>query len=68
VIRSGFNRREKAGRLIERIIDEKLAGKTPERGKTILECYDLVKHQPTKEYQGLYDRVKHELSEMGLEI
>ena len=68
VIRSGFNLREKAGELIQRIIDEKLAGKTPERGKTILECYDLVKHQPNKEYRALYDRVKHELCEMGLEI
>ena len=68
VIRSGLNRREKAGKLIERIIHEKLAGKVPERGKTILECYDLVRHRPTKEYRALYDRVKRELSEMGLEI
>ena len=68
VIRSGFNRREKAGKIIERIIKVKLAGKVPERGKTILECYDLVKHEPTKEYRELYDRVKRELYEMGLEL
>jgi hypothetical protein len=67
-IRSGFNTREKAGKLIERIINEKLAGKVPERGKTILECYDLVKHEPKKEYRELYDRIKLELSNMGLEL
>ena len=65
VIRSGFNTRGKAGTVIERIINDKLAGKTPERGKTILECYDLVRHQPKKEYRELYERVKRELSEDG---
>lgn len=68
VIRSGYNTREKAGRLLEQIINEKLVGKVPERGKTILECYDLIKHEPKKEYRELYDRIKLELSEMGLEL
>ncbi len=67
-IRSGYNKREKAGKLIERIINEKLAEKVPERGKTILECYDLVKHEPKQEYKELYDRVRGELSDMGLEL
>jgi hypothetical protein len=68
VMRSGFNRREKAGKLLERIIKEKLAGLKPVRGKTILECYDMTKHEPKEEYRKLYDRVKGELSQMGLEI
>ena len=68
VIRSGMNTRDKAGKLIERIIKEKLTGKVPERGKTILECYDMVKHEPLKEYRALYDRVKGELAKMGLQL
>jgi hypothetical protein len=68
VIRSGFNTRGKAGELIKRIINEKLTGKIPEKGKTILECYDLVKHEPKKEYKDLYDRVKIELNAMGLDL
>lgn len=68
VIRSGFNRRETAGKLLERIIKEKLAGLKPVRGKTILECYDMTRHEPKEEYRNLYDRVRLELSEMGLEL
>ncbi len=67
-IRSGYNKREKAGELLKRIINEKLIGKSPERGKTIVECYDLVKHQPKKEYKDLYEKVKGELKDMGLDL
>jgi methylamine--corrinoid protein Co-methyltransferase len=66
VIKSGLNARGKAAIIIEGIIREKLAGRVPERGKTIVECYDLVKHQPTQEYRELYERVKRELAELGL--
>jgi hypothetical protein len=68
VIRSGYNGREKAGELLKRIINEKLNGKTPVRGKTILECYDLIRHEPKKEYRELYEKVKRELGTMGLEL
>lgn len=67
-IRSGYNKKDKAAKLLKRIIKEKLAGKKPEKGKTILECYDLVKHVPTKEYKRLYDRIKREIGELGLKI
>jgi hypothetical protein len=40
--------------------------KKPQEGYEITECYDLVHHQPRAEYEGIYARVKKQISEMGL--
>ncbi len=46
-----------------------VAGKPVERGVDhIRECYDLVNHKPSPEYQNIYLQVKEELSEIGLEM
>jgi len=36
-------------------------------GKTISECYDMERVEPTQEYLGLYDKIKKEVSSLGLD-
>jgi len=47
---------------------KRLHGKKPAPGKTIQECYDLVKHKPSKEYLEIYQNVKKELADLGLKF
>lgn len=60
-------RREEAGEILRKMA-EILKDRTPAKGKTIQECYDLVKHKPSEEYQAIYRKVKQELAELGLEF
>lgn len=59
--------REEAGRILQKLVEE-LRGKAPAKGKTIQECYDLVRHKPSKEYEEIYHKVKRDLTDLGLEF
>lgn len=43
-----------------------LKDKHPEPGMSIQECYDLVNHRPTPEYEKIYLKVKGQLASLGL--
>lgn len=60
-------KREEASEIIIRIL-EKLVGKPIPNGKSITECYDLVKHKPSQEYDAIYRNVKEDLRTMGLRV
>jgi methylamine--corrinoid protein Co-methyltransferase len=60
-------KREEAGKILKQIAD-RLKDRSPEKGKTIQECYDLVKHKPSNEYQEIYHKVKKDLVDLGLEF
>ncbi|MDP3061610.1 MAG: monomethylamine:corrinoid methyltransferase [Chloroflexota bacterium] len=47
---------------------EVLAQRKPEPGMTIQQCYDLVHHRPKPELEKAYQKVKEELSALGLEF
>jgi len=38
----------------------------PPKGKSVQECFDLVTMKPSLEWQAMYDRVKRELSDLGM--
>ncbi|MBL7118513.1 monomethylamine:corrinoid methyltransferase [Candidatus Bathyarchaeota archaeon] len=59
--------RENAGDILK-AITKKIEGKKPVPGKTIQECYDLIKHKPSKEYQEIYEKVKKDLTDLGLKF
>ncbi len=60
-------KRDDGGELLKRITKD-LEGREPSKGKTIQECYDLVRRRPSKEYEALYSEVKGELADLGLEF
>jgi hypothetical protein len=60
-------KRKEAGEILHKLA-AKLKGKDPEEGQTIHQCYDLLKHKPSPEYQGIINDVKHELTDLGLEF
>jgi len=66
VLRAGLDRNRAAD--IVRPLVETVSGRQPEPGKRIQECYDLVNHQPTPEFQTTCDRVKERLAALGLPI
>lgn len=47
---------------------EKMKGRMPEEGYPIQECYDLVRHKPSPEYECIYLSVKEDLGTLGLEF
>jgi hypothetical protein len=49
------------------IIKRLMTDSTPEAGKLITECYDLQRHKPSPEYQGLITKVKNEFKDCGLQ-
>ena len=64
VIEQGYDRQ--AGNELLGRIAAKFDGKQPLVGYDIGECYDLIHHQPKKEYAEIHQKVKKELREMGL--
>ena len=58
---------DEASKIIGRILG-KLVGKTLPLGKSIAECYDLVKHRPSDEYDRILRDVKEDLCNLGLHI
>jgi len=56
-----------AAEILQRI-SERLVGKPTLPGKKIQECYDLVRHRPSPEYEQTYQKVKADLVDMGLEF
>ncbi len=60
-------KREEAGKIIQKLA-ERLRDKLPAKGKTIIECYDLVRHRPSKDYQEIYKKVKRDLEDLGLKL
>jgi len=60
-------KRAEAGKILQQIANQ-LRGRSPEKGKTTQECYDLVKHKPSPEYEAIYHQVKKTLSQHGLEF
>ena len=65
-VKAGLNR-EEACEILETIAG-RLEGKPPAKGKTIQECYNLLEHKPSREYNGLYRKVKEDLKDLGLEF
>jgi methylamine--corrinoid protein Co-methyltransferase len=57
--------RQRGGELLTRLT-QKLEGRHPEPGFTIQECYDLVNHRPSPEYERIHQQVKEQLTELGL--
>jgi len=66
VVRARFDR-QKASELLWKLAD-KLAGRQPELGQSIQECYDLVHHRPSAGYEQIYRSVKEELDRLGLAL
>jgi len=64
VVKQGLNRQQ-AGEILKKIA-AKIEGRKPETGYLITECYDLVHHRPSEEYQRIYERVKEDLIKLGL--
>lgn len=56
---------EFANRLLEKYEDD--IGKAPQ-GKRYQECYDIKTQKPTTEYSRLYEEVKEELIQMGIQF
>jgi len=59
--------RIKAGEVLKKIAN-KIGNRKPEQGYLIQECYDLVHHRPSDEYQKIYEGVKEELTKFGLTL
>jgi methylamine--corrinoid protein Co-methyltransferase len=64
--RMGMTRKQ-ANEIVKKILPkyEKEISKAP-IGKTISECYDMERVEPTKEYLDLYEKVKKEVASYGL--
>jgi hypothetical protein len=63
-LRAGLNR-QTAGEVMRRLIPL-LDGQAVEAPNNINECYDLVYHRPKPDYQAIYESVKEEFSQGGL--
>lgn len=64
--RMGMSRKD-ANDLVKRILsryEDKISGAPV--GKTISECYDMERIEPTQEYLDLYETIKKDVSSMGL--
>lgn len=57
--------RQRGGELLVKLT-QKLADRHPEPGFSIQECYDLVNHRPSPEYERIHQQVKEQLIELGL--
>jgi len=66
VLKAGLDRSRASEMLVK--LAEKLSTRQPRPGYTIQECYDLVNHRPSPEFQKIYMSVKEELSTMGLDF
>ena len=62
--RAGLTR-ETAGEILWKLA-KKLEDRQPEPGFPITECYDLVHHRPSPEYERIYKETKEELASLGL--
>ncbi|MBM3956502.1 MAG: monomethylamine:corrinoid methyltransferase [Gemmatimonadetes bacterium] len=47
-------------------LSEALAGREPEPGVPVQECYDLVNHRPLPDFQATYESVRDRLATLGL--
>jgi methylamine--corrinoid protein Co-methyltransferase len=65
--RMGMSRKD-ANELVKRVLP-KYEDKISEApiGKTISECYDMERVKPTQEYLGLYEKMKKDVSSLGLD-
>ena len=57
--------RERGSEILVRLARQ-LKDKHPEPGMSIQECYDLVNHRPTPEYEKIHLKVKEQLASLGL--
>jgi len=62
-------RREDANELTKQML-ERYEGslKSPNRGKTLQECYNIETLKPKQEWLEIYEKVKRELTDLGLNI
>ncbi len=65
-LRAGIGR-EEGERVMGRMV-EKLSGKPVPKSRSIRECYDLIRHKPSKDYEEVYRTVKREFGELGLKF
>ncbi len=64
-------RRSDANGILNKILpryEERLDISKAPKGKTFQELYDLASARPKKEWQGMYEKVVGELSDLGLEL
>jgi methylamine--corrinoid protein Co-methyltransferase len=40
----------------------------PPKGKLFSECYDVAKIKPSSEWLGIYDKVKEDLKDFGIDF
>ncbi len=57
--------RETADGILRRLA-QKLDGRVPEPGYPITECYDLIHHRPSPQYERVYRETREELASLGL--
>ena len=58
---------EDANELCKEILKRYLKDKAPEKGKRFYECYDTEKIEPSKEYLSIYEKLKREYQDIGIE-
>lgn len=64
-------KREDANEMAKKIVakyQKVIESKNPPYGKSFAECYDTETITPSKEYLEIYDKVKKELEDLGLEF
>jgi methylamine--corrinoid protein Co-methyltransferase len=61
--------RKQANEIVKKVLpkyEEKL--KSPDKGKSLQECFDLKRMEPSAEYKEIYNRVKNELLDLGMPL
>jgi methylamine--corrinoid protein Co-methyltransferase len=64
-------KREDANEIVKAVLakyEDRIRTKNPPLGKKFQDCNDLKTLKPTKEYLDLYDKIKKELEDLGLEF
>lgn len=65
---AGMTRRQ-ANEIVKKVLpkyEEQLLA--PPKGKSVQECFDLKKMEPSPEYKAIYNKVKNELMDLGMPL
>ena len=61
--------RKQANEIVKKVLpkyEEQLLA--PPKGKSVQECFDLKKMEPSPEYKAIYNKVKNELMDLGMPL
>ena len=62
-------KRHQANEIVLKLVDKyEKSLQNPEKGRTYPECFDIQANKPDEAYSRLYDKVKAELSKLGLDV